>query len=117
MDVEGSVAIGEEESAVRQKGEIGWHESIAPPNFGWIVRFVGVVNTGFFRRSLGPKDFAFQIEFGKFLDLLVRGNVEKLLIAFFADFDSVSTTLVLIAKRSNEFALFIKYKNGRMVFF
>ena len=116
MDVPGAVAIGEQEAAVVEEGEVGGHECVAAPAFHAHFVLVLFVNATVHRRVLFPNRLAFERELGEGLHLLVRAHIKKLLLALRAHLDAVAAALKLFAKGANEFAVRIKNKNGRMLF-
>ena len=115
MDVPGAVAIGEQEAAVIEEGEVRGHEGVAAPAFHSNLVLVLFVNATVHRRVFFPNRFARKRKLGEGLYLLIRAHIKKLLLALRAHLDAMSATLELFAKGTDEFAVRIKTKNGRML--
>ena len=114
MDAVGAVAVGEEEAAVGEEGEVRGHEGVAAPAFlGRGVLVLGI-EAGVHRGVLEPDEFALEGELGEVLQLLVAGDVEELLAALGADFQAVAAALELVAEGAHELALGIKDEDGRV---
>jgi len=54
-------------------------------------------------------------ELGKILQLLISGHIKELFVALGANFQSMATSLELVAKRPDEFSVAIENENGRVI--
>lgn len=116
MDGEGSVAVSEQEAAVVEEGEVGGQEALSVPGRLGGGVFAFCVEAGFHGSFFVPDDFAVEGHFGEGFDLLVGGDVEEFLCAFFADFYAVSAALELCSEGADKFSCGVEYEDGRVVF-
>ena len=115
VNPEGTVAIGEEETSVVEKSEVGGKEGIASPALYAHFVLVLSVDSAVHWSILFPNCLALEGEFSEGLYVLVGADVEELLAAFLAYLDAVSSSLELTAEGSNKFSCGIKYEDGGVI--
>ncbi|HCP13076.1 MAG TPA: hypothetical protein DIT89_12150 [Planctomycetaceae bacterium] len=116
MDSEGAVAVSEQESAIVEEGEVCGQEAFAVPRgFGGGI-FAFCVESGFHGCFFEPDNFSVQGHFGEGFDLLIGGDVEEFLVAFFANFDAVSAPLELGTECADELSCGVEDEDGGVIF-
>ena len=114
VDVPGAVAVGEQEAAVIEEGEVGGHEGITTPTFHAHFVLVLFVNATVHGGVFFPNCFAFEGQFRKGLYVLIGANVKELLFSFSANFNTVTASLKLVSKGTDKLTLLVEHKNGWM---
>ena len=110
-----AVTICEVKPSIIEKGKVRWHEAVASPYLFRICVLPFRINTGLHRRIFLPHDFAIKRHFGKGLQHLVAGHIEKFAVSFLPHFEPVASALKLISKRFDEVPILIKNENRRMI--
>ena len=114
MDVERAVAVGEQEAAVGEEGEVGGQEAVAATDAVGTFVFAGGVDARLDRRVLQPDDFAAEVELGETFAADVRADVEELLAALVVNLEPVSAAAEHLAERADVSALGIEDEDRRM---
>ena len=113
---ERAVAVGEEKTAVVEKGEVRGQEALPVPGGRGGDVFAQCVNARLHRRFAKPDDLAVERQLREGLHALVAADVEEFRVAFFANLDAVAASLKLAAERPDECARRVEHEDGRVVF-
>ena len=118
-----TVSVGEEKASVVEERKVGWQKCVSAPAWSALSlkpHCIGSilalsVDPAVHRGIFFPNRFPLERELGESLHALVCAKREKFLVSFLAHFQPVATSLKLLAKGPDEFAIWIEYENGRVV--
>ena len=115
MDLEGAVAIGEEEAAVIEEGDVRRQETLARPGCGRRDILTGRVAARLHRGLAVPHRLAVEGQLGERLHLLIAADIEELPLPLFPNLDAVAPSLELAAEGADERPGGVEDEDGRMV--
>ena len=115
VDLEGAVAVGEQEAAVIQEGEVRRQEALPVPTGRGGGVFAGRIGARLHRCLAIPDDLTGGRHLREALHLLVAADIEKLLVPLLADLDAVAAPLKLAAECADEFPVGVEDEDRRMV--
>ncbi len=116
VDFERAVAVGQQKTAVVEKGEVRGQEALPVPGGRGGDVFARCVGARLHRSLAKPDDFPLRRHLCERLHALVAAHIEKLLVALLADLDAVAAPLKLTAERADEFSCRIEHEDRRVVF-